>query len=296
MLWLTNYNVDIAYCSFLDVLSLIFFFCSRFEVDFHDESLGFKVRSVPGQKLAVSAVLTPSLESTLSNNDIISAVNGAPIGAVDDPAVFVTKIAPLRRPLRITFRRTSSSTEKGSSMSPAAFNTTRIEEVFARLDVDKSGNLDIFYLAHAVEALIGQFPSTKQVAVMVRATGLSAYKNALTLAQFTYLMRTYDWMGSTPLQPMESSSVPSTELNKQQYEHCFESKELGFHVTRGNISGQVMVASVTSPKLVGLMSSGDAILAVNSAPVGYISDLKVCMQATFHSIFFLRMYPFIENA
>jgi len=240
---------------------------------------------VPGQRFAVSAVLNQSLEGVLAINDVIVAVNGAPTGAVEDPGALVKKIVPLRRPLKIMFYRTSASAVEGRPILPTNLRAARIEEVFAQFDVDKSGNLDIFDLAHAVEALIGQLPSTNQVAALVKASGASANKNTLTLAQFTYLMRTYDWTGNLTFLAADSVQLSNTGMSPRQYEYTFRSNDLGCQVMNGPKPGQVVVASVASPESADVLSSGDVVVAVNGAPTGYISDPEVRKQGLSFFIF-----------
>ena len=79
---------------------------SVYEVVFEDDSLGFRVRSVPDRGIiVVSKVGAEKLVGVVHENDTVLAVNGAPLGFVTEHKVLQRKIKPLRRPVRITFER-----------------------------------------------------------------------------------------------------------------------------------------------------------------------------------------------
>lgn len=269
-----------------------FFCCRRYEVDFPNEALGFRVRPVAGLRIAVSLVKSPSLAGVVSVNDFVIAVNGAPLGAVTDPAALAKRLGPLRRPVNITFERfdptrgdaaASDLAGEVDAFSPAETPAARIGHVFAEFDADGSGDLDTFELAHAIEALTGRAPPSAEVAALVKASGAAATNNSLTLAQFTFLVRTFDWAESARLHNSAAarglaSDATASGLGPRQYEHTFMHESLGFQVRAGATAGRgrVVVAGVTAPALHGVVASGDAVLAVNGAPLGWAVDPKVC--------------------
>jgi uncharacterized Zn-binding protein involved in type VI secretion len=272
------------------VVVIVVVVVARYEVTFSDEALGFRVRPAAGQGMAVSLVISPALAGVVSVGDVVVAVNGAPLGRVTDPAALANKLSLLRRPVKITFARFDTSTGDGAAsdqaaendaFSPAELSTARIAQVFAQYGRAGSGDLDTFELAHAVEALTGRAPPSAEVAALVQASGAVANKNVLTLAQFTFLVRSFDWARSARSHKSVASerAAAASGLGLRQYEHAFASKSLGFRVQRssGASQGRLVVSALTAPALAGRVALGDALLAVNGAPMGFVTDPKVCV-------------------
>jgi hypothetical protein len=230
----------------------------------------------------------PALQGVVFVRDRIVAVNGAPLGRVTDPAALANKLGLLRRPVKITFERfdtsagdaaASDQAAENDAVSPAELSTARIAQVFAQYGSAGSGDLDTFELAYAVEALTGRAPPSSEVAALVQAAGAVANKNVLTLAQFTFLVRSFDWAGSARMHNSVASerAAAASGLGLRQYEHTFASESLGFRVQRscGASKGRLVVSALTAPALAGRVAPGDVIVAVNGAPMGFVTDPKV---------------------
>lgn len=65
-----------------------------YELDFDNESLGFRVRSVSAEgALVVSRILDPSLANEVGVRDVLVAVNGVPLGFVTNPKAVQERVA-----------------------------------------------------------------------------------------------------------------------------------------------------------------------------------------------------------
>lgn len=188
----------------------------RFELSFPKKGLGFKVREHESENsvIVVSAITDVALVGVVAPGDVLVTVNGVPLRSeIVDPRQLQAKLGPARRPVRIGFARGGNSTAgiQSSAMSPAVqeLSRARIQKVFAQFDVDKSGNLSTFDLAHAVEVLIGRHPSTNQVAASLLRVSHDSngdqpnFGNMLSLAAFSRIV-----------QDLKSTTSDSTDVGK----------------------------------------------------------------------------------
>jgi len=159
-------------------------------------------------------------------------------------------------------------------LQPAAAGTPssheHVKAVFAKFDTDGSGDLDTFELANAVAALVGRSPSTSQVLAMVQAAGVGD-KNTLSLDDFERLVHTFDW-------DEDEADTASTGLGPSVYELEFGEQKLGFRVRNVAERGIIVVSQVSSPIIMGLVGVEDTVLAINGAPLGYVTDHQVLAQ------------------
>ena len=142
-----------------------------------------------------------------------------------------------------------------------------VEEVFAKHDEDKSGDLDIFELANAMAQLIGRPLATKQIMAMADSFGSDA--SSLTLPQFVDLVKMFDWAAETPRL--------LRERQERLYELVFEREQLGFGVKNNKEEGSLIVSRVVDESLAGLVLPNDRVLAVNGAPLGHVMDHKASL-------------------
>ena len=170
-----------------------------------------------------------------------------------------------------------------------------IRRAFEACDKNLSGDLDTWELSNAMKVLVGRAPSTSQVQAMVAAaaaaesnegrrgsdvssstasSGRSASSNRLTLSQFTDLVRTFHWDES------EAEVHDTLVLGNGVYELEFQEQKLGFRVRAGGEgrSAAISVSQVTDPLLEGLVGVSDTVLAVNGAPLGFVTDHRVLAQ------------------
>jgi Ca2+-binding EF-hand superfamily protein len=225
-----------------------------YEVTFPDKSLGFSVQEVPGKgMIAVSKIGTLALKGQLSLGDTVLAINGAPLGFVTDPKVLGQKVGPLRRPLRITF-------EKMKPPNPADFSEERIADIFSQFDADGSGDLDTFELYHAIAEVLGRAPSSAVIGAMVTFSG--AANNVLSLAQFSTLVHAFNWDD-----PALKEGLP-----KGHFEVVFKGQGLGFAVASVKEKGTMIVSRIGDQHLQKVLSLGDTVVAINGAPLGYVTD------------------------
>ena len=149
--------------------------------------------------------------------------------------------------------------------SVKSLSADEIEDVFTKFDMDGNGVLDTFELAAAMATLLGRPPTTVQVMAMVAASG--AERNELTRPQWSHLVRTFDW---------ESKELLSG-LGESVYEVVFPNDSLGFRVRSVASKGIIVVSKVADAALEGVIGPNDTILAVNGAPLGFVTDHKVCV-------------------
>jgi prefoldin subunit 5 len=142
--------------------------------------------------------------------------------------------------------------------------------VFEKFDVDKSGDLSVFELSKAAAELLGrQRPlSTVQVSAMVAASGLGGFGTGsygLSLQAFTRLVRNFDWAGETL----------KAGLGEGVFEYEFVDEALGFSFKHEPDRGIITVARISKEGLRLVLHEDDTILAVNGAPLGFVSDPMV---------------------
>jgi len=143
----------------------------------------------------------------------------------------------------------------------------QIQACFTKYDADSSGDLDTFELSNAVtELLNGVVPTTSQVTAMVALSG--AQDNKLSRDQFSSLIKHFDW----------SSAAATAALGDLTYEHIFQEKSLGFRVRSVAGRGIIVVSKVVEPSLAGVVNENDTVLAVNGAPLGFVTDHKVLQE------------------
>jgi hypothetical protein len=154
----------------------------------------------------------------------------------------------------------------GASSNLSQLSDSNIVDVFARFDTDGSDDLDLFELSNAITDLLRRPPTTKQVAAMIKSSDHTVH-NTLTLAQFTKLVREFDW---------ESDDLLS-ELGDHIYEHSFHGDLLGFRVRSIVSEGIIVVSEIVDPELESVISLDDTVVAVNGAPLGFVTDHRVNM-------------------
>jgi len=143
----------------------------------------------------------------------------------------------------------------------------QIQVCFTKYDADSSGDLDTFELSNAVtELLNGVVPTTSQVTAMVALSG--AQDNKLSRDQFSSLIKQFDW----------SSAAATAALGALTYEHVFQEKSLGFRVRSVAGRGIIVVSKVVEPSLAGVVNENDTVVAVNGAPLGFVTDHKVLQE------------------
>jgi hypothetical protein len=147
--------------------------------------------------------------------------------------------------------------------TPRELSDERISEVFLKFDHDNSGDLSKFELSNAVTELLGKPPTTTQVAAMLEV----AHSNGLglSLSSFAFLVRNFDW---------EANELQEG-LGADVYEVSFPNPSLGFVFRFVPERGIVVVSNISASSLEGGIGVNDTLLAVNGAPLGFISDPKV---------------------
>jgi hypothetical protein len=214
------------------------------------------------------------------------------------------KMGLLRRPVRITFEKPDpaaadfrAQASGGSSVEAALdLSLPRLRAVFRQFDADHSGDLDTFELASAVEALLGQPPSANQVTAFLRGAGSRASAhNALSLPQFCYSVRTFDWaddaggFGGTGGGGDDWGTVGglgtvgtgggggegSGDGEGKLYALSFPKPSLGFKVTHDAARGRIVVGALTDAALAGVVAPGDVVVTVNGAPLGRVTDSEL---------------------
>ena len=225
-----------------------------YEVDFPNQSLGFSVQKVPGKgMISVSKIGPAELKNELSIGDTVLAVNGAPLGVIEHPSELGKRVGPLRRPVRITF-------EKMKPPNPADFSDERIADIFNQFDVDGSGDLDTFELYHAVAEVSGRAPSTAIIGAMVKF--VAADNNVLSLEQFSTLVHAFNWDD-----PSLKDGLP-----EGHFEVTFNDKGLGFAVATDEKKGTMIVSRIGNQHLRKVLNLGDNVVAINGAPLGFVTD------------------------
>ena len=291
----------LTFDQFIEVLSTDWSKVTRdgfddFEIVFSKESLGFDIWfDEQAEHIEVNSVFDPNIKDRLAAGDIITTVNGAPLGLVNHPKLLQEKVRNLKRPLRIAFLRPlnkavagldeteekkseESSVEahvgektgnlnNGIAMEPSldapaavARSTTQIKLVFSSFDPKDSGELDTFDLGHAVQAVQGQLPSTPQIMAMIETLGVFE-AGKVTFQQFLDVLAT-DW-----------SSITTVDSIEDAYEVSVEKDELGFDVSFDELNGRLNVEEVVDSELRSQVAVKDVLLAINGVPLGFISDL-----------------------
>jgi hypothetical protein len=164
-------------------------------------------------------------------------------------------------------REMDDRSDDGSYASLSQLSDARIAQVFAMFDTDRSKDLDTFELSNAITDLLRRPPTTKQVRAMLLSVEHTS-ENTLTLAQFTKLVREFDWEGDDLL----------SELGDQLYELSFERELLGFRVRSVQDEGIIVVSDIVDPTLEGSLGVDDTVVAVNGAPLGFVTDHRVRQQ------------------
>jgi len=245
-----------------------------YEISFPKKSLGFKVQEHESENgvIVVSTITDVALVGLVAPGDALVTVNGVPLGSeIADPRQLQAKLGPARRPVRIGFLRGGNLIAGTSStiIPPAGqkLSRARIQEVFAQFDVDKSGNLAIFDLAHAVEVLIGQFPSTNQVAASLSRVSHDSngnepsISNMLSLAAFSRIVQDLKSIASDSADDENDSNdgaLGSVDLGHSRwatpwlaqglFELHFPKEKLGFNVQiEDNLSVAVVEVFVAWP-------------------------------------------------
>ena len=158
--------------------------------------------------------------------------------------------------------------------SISRMDASEIEDIFRKYDVDKKGELDTFKLSNAIADLMNRVPTTVQVVNMIAgivkdaaesAEGIPLENNALDFEQFTRLCKHFDWESNDFLNCLQDS----------MYEIEFSKPQLGFRVKNVQARGLIVVSKVEDPELEGKIKQNDTIVAVNGAPLGYVTDHKV---------------------
>ena len=155
-----------------------------------------------------------------------------------------------------------------------------IAATFRKYDVDNSGDLNTFELANAICELMGRSPTTVQVVNMIascvreseEAGEEAKQNNSLSLAQFTRLCKTFDWDGDEFINGLADTI----------YEHTFEepfskTSRLGFRVRNVDKRGLIVVSKIVdgNDALADKVGVNDTIIAVNGAPLGFVTDHSV---------------------
>jgi hypothetical protein len=157
----------------------------------------------------------------------------------------------------------SQSGEPSPEPIHRALTDEHIQEAFKRFDTDKSGDLDYFELANALAALLPTPPSTPKVMALIKASGNDSTTNKISIAQFKTMFQSTDW------------ESPDSGLPASMYEVSFPDAKLGFSVRSVPEKGIIVVLAVVDQKLAGTVKPNDTVIAVNGAPLGYVSDHKV---------------------
>jgi Ca2+-binding EF-hand superfamily protein len=260
-----------------------------YEETFYGPTLGFGVSLDAVAHRIVVTTVGPAVNTKIQEGDGVLAVNGAPLGKVDHPAALQVAIQPLRRPLTLTFVRHGvlplpviDEEESGfevfaPSTEPGAHSAEVIADVFRRYDFDSSGDLDVFELASAVSELWGQPPTTAQVTAMVHATG-AFETNTLSLQQFANVLAT-SWLN---VDSCGAAPIIGSEHAKQgdMFEETFAEASLGFSVYFDAVHTRIAVQAVIAHSGVAAakLQAGDAILAVNGAPMGKVNSPKALQE------------------
>ena len=248
-----------------------------YEHDFHNDKVGFRIRNVVEEGIiTVKSITNSALEGEIGINDTIFAINGAPLGFVTDHRILAEKLKSLARPVRISFQRfdpTRQDLADGADgdmgvdvLAARAITSLTAEDfqvVFRKFDADGSGDLDTFELAGAVNEILGRQPSTSQVTAMVKAAGADK-TNSLSLETFETLCRTFDF-----------SATENEALDETLYEHVFTDDKVGFRIQNVAELGIIIVRSLTNLALDGVVGISDTIMAINGAPLGFVTDHRI---------------------
>ena len=77
-----------------------------YEVIFSKATLGFTVKNLVKEgTIVVNRIVDKANVGKIFLGDTIMAINGAPLGFVTDHKLLARKIKPLKRPIKITFKR-----------------------------------------------------------------------------------------------------------------------------------------------------------------------------------------------
>jgi hypothetical protein len=119
-----------------------------------------------------------------------------------------------------------------------------------------------------VESMTGHVPSTALIGAMVEFSGAKNTNNVLKYDQFLKLVRHFDW----------EAEEHQAGLPEGLFEVTFPDKSLGFSVQEVSGKGMIAVSKVFAEALKGKLSLGDTVLAINGAPLGFVTDPKVLGQ------------------
>ena len=91
-----------------------------YECDFWKPTLGFRVKmDEQDGLLSVSDVVDDDVRPVVGKNDIIRAINGAPLGLGTNMPSLAAKMRGLKRPIRLTFERYKLRPPKQAAPAPA---------------------------------------------------------------------------------------------------------------------------------------------------------------------------------
>ena len=105
--------------------------------------------------------------------------------------------------------------------------------------------------------------------MMRMVAGSGTTMNTVSEPQFAQLMRLYN-KGEFDGEPGEDEN-----LGHDTYEHEFTKESLGFSVRNVFEIGTIVVSKLTDPALEGILDLGDTVIAVNGAPLGWVTDPRV---------------------
>jgi len=203
---------------------------------------------------AHSAVTTPQAFESASEKT--NEVGAQPASEMTNKLAAQARVTTLQVP-----DPASETTNKVAAQSTVTnLNQSEIEAIFKRFDWDESGKLDSFELSRAIEVAWGRAPTMTQVLAMI--DGVSG-DFSLSLEQFTNVLKT-DW-----------STVSEPEEIDVAFDVLFSNDALGFEVAFDETSGEIYVDSITDSDLIGRLDIGDTVLAVDSVPLGAVSNPSV---------------------
>ena len=206
------------------------------------------------------------------------------------------KIEALGRPVRITLERAvpddqddgvdgggsvaSKSRSRSTTGSPSRGGgevEAEARAVFARFDRRACGYMESFELAAAVQVLTGAVPSAAAVEAMVAFVSVERYR--LSFAQFLRIATSFDFAAhaggaAATARPARGGRAGKAAAMGQRYELECCGRSLGFRVRCVEKRGALVVSRVLDPNLSTAVSVNDRLLAVNGAPLGFVTNAR----------------------
>jgi len=156
-----------------------------------------------------------------------------------------------------------------STMAPRYITDERIKVTFEDFDALASGDLSIFYFASALTKLVGRRIESRQLFAIMEASEVRSRSEKLysfTLPEFVDFVRTCDW------------DMANHQFGDSVCEHSFHEASLGFRIVFVPERGAIHVHEISDSSLSGTIQVNDSIVAINGAPVGFVSNTTLLLE------------------